>query len=149
MPRATIIPFLPPTAPPTKTRTTVSSVSRKPVRRTFMSEAEGTASPGSSRPIRAAARGSAAAPASLGLSPFEAVRRRGARPERVALAHGTLSALVLPDPDALLDALTQEEFDQSDGRMPYWATLWPSALALADVVLSAPVSGPISLAGLA
>lgn len=41
----------------------------------------------------------------------------------------------LPDPDALLDALTQEEFDRNDGKMPYWATLWPSALAAAAEVL--------------
>jgi predicted nicotinamide N-methyase len=38
------------------------------------------------------------------------------------------------DPDALLDALTQEEFDRSDQRMPYWALLWPSAKALAALV---------------
>ena len=41
----------------------------------------------------------------------------------------------LADPDALLDALTQEEFDRSDARMPYWACLWPAAKALAEVVL--------------
>jgi predicted nicotinamide N-methyase len=69
------------------------------------------------------------------------------RPQRVVLGHGALDALVLPDPDALLDTLTQEEFDKNDGRMPYWATLWPSALALADVVLGAPAAGAGSLTG--
>jgi predicted nicotinamide N-methyase len=49
-----------------------------------------------------------------------------------------LSVLTLPNPDALLDALTQEEFDRNDGRMPYWAVLWPSALALADAVAKGP-----------
>lgn len=44
----------------------------------------------------------------------------------------------IADPDAMLDALTQEEFDRNDGKMPYWATLWPSALALAEVVLADP-----------
>ncbi len=48
----------------------------------------------------------------------------------------------LVDPDALLDVLTQEEFDRNDGRMPYWGTIWPSALALAEKVLRGP-----SLAG--
>ncbi len=50
----------------------------------------------------------------------------------------TLGLFALPDPDALLDALTQEEFDRADGRMPYWAVLWPSAHALADAVFEGP-----------
>jgi predicted nicotinamide N-methyase len=54
------------------------------------------------------------------------------------LTSGSVDVFTLPDPDALLDALTQEEFDRNDGKMPYWATLWPSALALADVVLGDP-----------
>jgi predicted nicotinamide N-methyase len=49
-----------------------------------------------------------------------------------------LSVLTLPNPDALLDALTQEEFDRSDGRMPYWAVLWPSSIALAEAVAKGP-----------
>jgi predicted nicotinamide N-methyase len=102
-------------------------------------------------PDGTAPAGSQASTAAVGtetvLSPFDAVRRRGVQMERVGLPHGTLRPFVLPDPDALLDALTQEEFDRNDGRMPYWATLWASALALADVVLSAPLSGPASLAG--
>jgi predicted nicotinamide N-methyase len=49
-----------------------------------------------------------------------------------------LSVLTLPNPDALLDALTQEEFDQNDGRMPYWAVLWPSSVALAEAVAKGP-----------
>lgn len=53
----------------------------------------------------------------------------------IDLGAGSVSAWVLADPDALLDSLTQAEFDRSDGRMPYWATLWPSALALAESVL--------------
>ena len=40
------------------------------------------------------------------------------------------------DPDALLDDLTQEEFDRVDQRMPYWALLWPSAYAAAFAVAS-------------
>jgi predicted nicotinamide N-methyase len=54
----------------------------------------------------------------------------------VTLPSGRLSLWALPDPDALLDDLTQEAFDRSDDRMPYWATVWPSAVALADLVLT-------------
>lgn len=53
------------------------------------------------------------------------------------LGHHVFGLFALPDPDALLDALTQEEFDRSDARMPYWAVLWPSASALAEAVLDA------------
>jgi len=56
----------------------------------------------------------------------------------VPLTHGAVEMFTLPDPNALLDDLTQEEFDRNDGKMPYWATPWPSALALADVVLGDP-----------
>ena len=54
----------------------------------------------------------------------------------VDLGRVRIGLVALADPDVLLDALTQEEFDRSDGRMPYWAVLWPSALALAKVVLA-------------
>lgn len=56
----------------------------------------------------------------------------------IDLGAGRVSLFTLADPDALLDTLTQEEFDRSDGRMPYWATLWPSALALGERVLAGP-----------
>jgi predicted nicotinamide N-methyase len=55
-----------------------------------------------------------------------------------ALGGGRLGCFAPVDPDALLDALTQEEFDRADQRMPYWAVLWPSAMALADLVLRGP-----------
>lgn len=56
--------------------------------------------------------------------------------ERTVEAGGrTLSLLVPPDAEALIDedAFAQDEF------LPYWAELWPSALALADV----PVAGRV------
>ena len=52
------------------------------------------------------------------------------------LEGGDVGIWTLPDPDVLLDELTQEQFDRSDDRMPYWATVWPSAVALAEVVLA-------------
>ena len=70
------------------------------------------------------------------LSRFPLVRRD------VETGAGPVPMFVLRDPDALLDTLTQEEFDRTDGRMPYWGTIWPSALALAERVLRGP-----SLAG--
>jgi 2-polyprenyl-3-methyl-5-hydroxy-6-metoxy-1,4-benzoquinol methylase len=45
---------------------------------------------------------------------------------------------LLRDPDATIDALTQEEFDQNDERMPYFGLVWPSAEALVAAVLSGP-----------
>ena len=54
------------------------------------------------------------------------------------LPSGVVEHWALADPDALLDDLTQAEFDRNDGRMPYWATVWPAALSLADAVLRGP-----------
>jgi 2-polyprenyl-3-methyl-5-hydroxy-6-metoxy-1,4-benzoquinol methylase len=45
---------------------------------------------------------------------------------------------VLHDPDATIDAMTQEEFEQSDERMPYFGLVWPSAEALVAAVLNGP-----------
>ena len=45
---------------------------------------------------------------------------------------------VLDDPDATLDAITQEEFDRTDERMPYFALVWASAESLAAAVLAGP-----------
>src|SRR5436190_9304487 len=56
----------------------------------------------------------------------------------VALGARGLGLFTLADPDALLDTLTQEEFDRSDAKMPYWACLWPAAKALAEEVLVGP-----------
>ena len=44
----------------------------------------------------------------------------------------------IADPDAMLDALTQEEFDRTDERMPYFALVWASAEVLVDRVLAGP-----------
>lgn len=45
---------------------------------------------------------------------------------------------VLDDPDATIDAITQEEFDQTDERMPYFAMVWASAESLVAKVLAGP-----------
>src|SRR5918992_958060 len=45
---------------------------------------------------------------------------------------------VLDDPDATLDALTQEEFDRTDERMPYFALVWAAAESLVAAVLAGP-----------
>lgn len=42
------------------------------------------------------------------------------------------------DPDATIDALTQEEFEQTDERMPYFAMVWASADSLVARVLAGP-----------
>jgi predicted nicotinamide N-methyase len=45
---------------------------------------------------------------------------------------------VLADPDATIDAMTQEEFEQTDERMPYFAMVWASADSLVARVLAGP-----------
>ena len=45
---------------------------------------------------------------------------------------------VLDDPDATLDAMTQEEFDRTDERMPYFAMVWASAESLVAEILAGP-----------
>jgi predicted nicotinamide N-methyase len=54
---------------------------------------------------------------------------------RCRLARG-LSVLVPAHPDALLEALGEAEFRESDERMPYFAALWPAGAALACAVLA-------------
>jgi predicted nicotinamide N-methyase len=56
-------------------------------------------------------------------------------PGRQELAFGLW---VLDDPDAMLDTLTQEEFERTDERMPYFAMVWASAESLAAEVLAGP-----------
>jgi 2-polyprenyl-3-methyl-5-hydroxy-6-metoxy-1,4-benzoquinol methylase len=50
----------------------------------------------------------------------------------------TFGLWVLDDPDAMLDDLTQDEFDRTDERMPYFALVWPSADALVARLLAGP-----------
>jgi 2-polyprenyl-3-methyl-5-hydroxy-6-metoxy-1,4-benzoquinol methylase len=45
---------------------------------------------------------------------------------------------VLHDPNATIDAMTQEEFDRNDERMPYFGLVWPSAEALVAAILNGP-----------
>lgn len=45
---------------------------------------------------------------------------------------------VLADPDATIDAMTQEEFERTDERMPYFAMVWASADSLVARVLAGP-----------
>jgi predicted nicotinamide N-methyase len=44
----------------------------------------------------------------------------------------------LADPDAPLEALRDEEFEQAEARIPYFAALWPSGEALARHLLAGP-----------
>jgi len=61
----------------------------------------------------------------------------GAEPG-VAGTASTFGLWVLHDPDATIDAMTQEEFEQNDERMPYFGLVWPSAEALVAAVLNGP-----------
>jgi 2-polyprenyl-3-methyl-5-hydroxy-6-metoxy-1,4-benzoquinol methylase len=51
---------------------------------------------------------------------------------------GSFGMWVLQDPDAPLDAMTQQEFDDGDERMPYFGTIWASAESLVAHVLAGP-----------
>src|SRR5688572_28440986 len=53
-------------------------------------------------------------------------------------AESAVGLWVLDDPDATLDAITQEEFDRTDERMPYFAMVWDSAESLVAAVLAGP-----------
>src|SRR5438067_209367 len=53
-----------------------------------------------------------------------------------ALAFGLW--VVERDLDALVAEVTQEEFERSDERLPYFGTLWPAAEALAAHLLAGP-----------
>jgi predicted nicotinamide N-methyase len=59
------------------------------------------------------------------------------RRTEVSIAAGSFSLDVVADPEALLDALiarTADDPDLLDDRLPYWAELWHSAIALSRVL---------------
>ena len=55
------------------------------------------------------------------------------RRRQVSLPHGPLTLWVPSGTDALLDQLADAPPDPDD-KMPYWADLWPSAIALAESI---------------
>lgn len=52
------------------------------------------------------------------------------RQEIIRLANREIVITVVVDPDQFLDELSKEEYD-GELRLPYWAYLWPSSIALA------------------
>lgn len=50
--------------------------------------------------------------------------------ETVDLGDTAINVLRVADPDALVDAITPDEFGR-DERLPYWSDLWTSSIALA------------------
>ena len=52
------------------------------------------------------------------------------RQEIIRLANRNIAITVVVDPDQFLDELSKEEHDGAL-RLPYWAFLWPSSIALA------------------
>ena len=57
-------------------------------------------------------------------------KRYDTRTETVTVGNRTLSIQSVRDTNALLDAIDPATF-MEDERLPYWAELWPSAIALA------------------
>src|SRR5438128_11668824 len=125
------MPVGPATTRPTATRIAVSRVRRMTVRRVAMAPVEGGGDSAASRDEPTPSGGGRHPE-----PPPDLAARLPLRFAAVDLGRVRIGLFALADPDVLLDALTQEEFDRSDGRMPYWAVLWPSALALAKVVLA-------------
>ncbi len=73
----------------------------------------------------------------------EIARRYDVVERDVALEGGAeLRIAAVRDINALVDALTPDEFEEDD-RLPYWATLWPSAKALASALHVRPPVGPM------
>lgn len=62
------------------------------------------------------------------------------RVEELSLGWTTLSFWRPPKPESLLDALVDAPLDPDD-KMPYWADLWPSAIALGEQLGSMPLDG--------
>jgi predicted nicotinamide N-methyase len=58
----------------------------------------------------------------------------------IELAGRTVRMLRPRDGDAVLDELLSEE-DPDEDRLPFWAELWPSGLALARAVAGQPLAG--------
>jgi predicted nicotinamide N-methyase len=56
---------------------------------------------------------------------------------KVTIAGRPLEILRISDFDSFLDSVTEEDFG-ADERFPYWADIWPSALALSDYILRHP-----------
>jgi predicted nicotinamide N-methyase len=54
--------------------------------------------------------------------------------ENITVADIQFTLKRVKDMDILLEAVSDEEFARDD-RLPYWAEIWPSALALAEFIL--------------
>ena len=74
-----------------------------------------------------------------GWSVRESAQAAGIPLVRRAVGASALSVYVPAHPDALLEALTEEEFRASDERLPYFSTLWPAGESLA--LAGAPAEG--------
>lgn len=56
--------------------------------------------------------------------------------QEVDVGEGAIGLFAPASPDSLLDAMTQEQFEKDDEKMPYFALVWPSAKALAAALLA-------------
>jgi predicted nicotinamide N-methyase len=52
------------------------------------------------------------------------------RERRITLGHVPLTIVHPADPAALIEAIDPDSFAQNDERIPYWADVWPAAVAL-------------------
>ena len=65
---------------------------------------------------------------------IEAVLENNTYWEELHIADSTFMIQRVKDIDALLDRISDEEFSK-DERLPYWAEIWPSAIALSEYIV--------------
>jgi predicted nicotinamide N-methyase len=76
-----------------------------------------------------------------GAAPPSDAHARPRRERRVTLGHIPLRIRHPADPAALIDAIDPDLFASRDERIPYWADVWPSAVALGRHLIALDLGG--------
>lgn len=67
------------------------------------------------------------------MNPIDAAIQNNTYWEKVLIADNSFMIQRIKDIDALLDVISVDEFNK-DERLPYWADIWPSAIALSEYI---------------
>jgi predicted nicotinamide N-methyase len=68
------------------------------------------------------------------MNPIETVLNNNTYWEEIQVADRSIMIQRVKDIDKLLDVIADDEFNK-DERLPYWADIWPSAIALSEYVV--------------
>lgn len=68
------------------------------------------------------------------MNPIESALKDNTYWDEVQIADRSFLIQRVKDIDALLDVISDEDFEE-DERLPYWADLWPSSIALSEYVI--------------